>query len=179
MVNGALPRVMYVVPGVRGIYDRFPLLSTSVQLAPLISFSVMSLIPWSVPVVIVAHPAIRHAASAIPAMHSVMDEISMSLFCVRPVQAPYMQTNSKTDTWILILINLLMEAPGMSGKREFQNCVAETCIVDSTYIRMDTYFNTDLVSGPGQHLNPGFQPVPVRESDPGHSQPLSAGGYWP
>ena len=77
MFKGALPLVMYVVPGVQGMNDRFPLLSSNVELAPLTFFSVTTWMPWSVPVVMMAQLDTAQLANAAKLMHFKFEKIAV------------------------------------------------------------------------------------------------------
>jgi hypothetical protein len=99
---------MYVVPGVRGMNDRFPLLSTKVQLAPLTFFSVTTRMPWSVPVVMMAQPDTAQPANAAKLMHFKFDKIvvphSHTKLCT--ARLALIETINRRALEVLIVVNM-------------------------------------------------------------------------
>jgi len=99
---------MYVVPGVRGMNDRSPLLSTNVQLAPLTFFSVTTWMPWSVPVVMMAQLDTAQLTNAAKPMHFAFGKTSISLshskLCT--VQLVFDETSNRQALRVLTIVNL-------------------------------------------------------------------------
>jgi hypothetical protein len=87
--------------------DRFPLLSTNVQLAPLIFFSVTTRMPWSVPVVIMAQLDTVQLANAAKLMHFAFDKTSVSLSHTKlcTVRLILDETNNRQALRVLTIVN--------------------------------------------------------------------------
>jgi len=106
---------MYVVPGVRGMNDRFPLLSSSVQLAPLTFFSVTTRMPWSVPVVMMAQLDTAQLANAAKLMYFKFDKIAVPHSHTKSCTAQLAldETINRRALRVLIIVNM--------GRNNMQN----------------------------------------------------------